>query len=139
MKENSADVLRCSMLAREPVERSSRHTTVWSPAASRSHRCDPRNPAPPVTRTLMTLPPVVAPDLSVAASWTPEAPVIPAGSPPGLRVKAITSVDDALRPGYRFKLFWLQFPEFIPLSENENHIALLACFDGRQRVVERRE
>src|SRR4051812_4748916 len=41
---------RCSMFLSEPVSRLSTQTTRL-PAPSRcSHRCEPRNPAPPVTR-----------------------------------------------------------------------------------------
>src|ERR1700736_6797824 len=118
MNENLGDVPRCSMLVRRPVERSSRHTTVWSLATSRSQRCDPTNPAPPVTRTLTTLLPVPVPDFFVATSWTPEPPVLPAGSAPGLRVQTITSIDDALRSGYRFKFFWLPLQKIIPLGSH---------------------
>ena len=40
---------RCSMLASEPVSRLSTQMTRWSRASSASQRCEPRNPAPPVT------------------------------------------------------------------------------------------
>src|SRR6185437_9619697 len=42
---------RCSTLCRVPVKKLSTHSTSHPCASSRSHRCDPRNPAPPVTRT----------------------------------------------------------------------------------------
>ena len=45
---------RCATLSFEPVERSSRQTTVSPRSSSRSHRCDPRNPAPPATTTRLT-------------------------------------------------------------------------------------
>ena len=37
------------MLSVLPVTRLSTATTSYPSASSRSHRCDPRNPAPPVT------------------------------------------------------------------------------------------
>ena len=37
------------MFASDPVSRLSTQITRWSRASSASHRCDPRNPAPPVT------------------------------------------------------------------------------------------
>src|SRR2546421_9711614 len=40
----------CSMLASVPVSRLSTQMTRWPRRRSSSHRCDPRNPAPPVTR-----------------------------------------------------------------------------------------
>ena len=40
----------CSMLARDPVSKLSTQITRWPRRSSSSHRCDPRNPAPPVTR-----------------------------------------------------------------------------------------
>ena len=40
----------CSMLASEPVSRLSTQMTRCPRRSSSSHRCDPRNPAPPVTR-----------------------------------------------------------------------------------------
>src|SRR5690606_37419591 len=38
------------MFLREPVKKLSRHITSWPSDNSRSHRCDPRKPAPPVSR-----------------------------------------------------------------------------------------
>src|SRR6516165_4204547 len=40
----------CSMLASDPVSRLSTQITRWPRRSSSSHRCDPRKPAPPVTR-----------------------------------------------------------------------------------------
>src|SRR5919197_4828387 len=40
----------CWMLARDPVSKLSTQITRWPRASSSSQRCDPRNPAPPVTR-----------------------------------------------------------------------------------------
>src|SRR4051812_48644616 len=42
---------RCSTLNFWLVNRLSRQMTSWPWATSRSQMCDPRNPAPPVTRT----------------------------------------------------------------------------------------
>src|ERR1051326_3488763 len=39
------------MLRRLPVSRLSTQTTAWPSASSASQRCDPMNPAPPVTKT----------------------------------------------------------------------------------------
>src|ERR671924_261194 len=39
-----------AMLARDPVSKLSTQITRWPRCSSSSHRCDPRNPAPPVTR-----------------------------------------------------------------------------------------
>src|SRR5215216_1263672 len=47
----------CSMLARDPVSKLSTQMTRWPRASSSSHRCDPRNPAPPVTRQVAIAPP----------------------------------------------------------------------------------
>src|SRR5207344_601733 len=38
-----------SMFASEPVSRLSRQRTRWPSPRRASHRCEPRNPAPPVT------------------------------------------------------------------------------------------
>src|SRR5579859_456498 len=43
--------LRWAMLRRLPVSRLSTHTTWWPSASSASQRCEPINPAPPVTKT----------------------------------------------------------------------------------------
>src|ERR687895_431794 len=40
----------CSMLASEPVSKLSTQITRWPRRSNSSHRCDPRKPAPPVTR-----------------------------------------------------------------------------------------
>src|ERR1700728_2181984 len=40
----------CSMFAREPVPRFATQITLLPPFSSSSHRCDPRKPAPPVTK-----------------------------------------------------------------------------------------
>src|SRR3954453_4673237 len=47
----------CSMLARDPVSKLSTQMTRWPRSSSSSHRCDPRNPAPPVTRQVAIAPP----------------------------------------------------------------------------------
>src|SRR5688572_7823214 len=39
-----------AMLARDPVSKLSTQITRWPRLSSSSQRCDPRNPAPPVTR-----------------------------------------------------------------------------------------
>src|SRR5665647_1991107 len=39
----------CSMFSSVPVSRLSRQMTRWPFSSRYSHRCDPRNPAPPVT------------------------------------------------------------------------------------------
>src|SRR5574342_611548 len=41
----------CAMLSREPVSRLSMQTTSQPFPKRKSQRCEPRNPAPPVTRT----------------------------------------------------------------------------------------
>src|SRR4051812_35098567 len=43
----------CSMLARDPVSKLSTQITRWPRVSSSSHRCDPRNPAPPVMRQVV--------------------------------------------------------------------------------------
>src|SRR5918996_1607877 len=58
--KNGSMMSRCScrncgprmwwMLARDPVSKLSTQITRWPRASSSSQRCDPRNPAPPVTR-----------------------------------------------------------------------------------------
>src|SRR2546421_398899 len=45
----------CSMFASEPVSRLSTQMTLFPRASSSSHRCEPRKPAPPVTRQVATL------------------------------------------------------------------------------------
>src|ERR1700677_2387263 len=40
----------CSMFLSEPVSRLSTQITLLPRFSNSSHRCDPRNPAPPVTR-----------------------------------------------------------------------------------------
>src|SRR3954470_17371837 len=44
----------CSMLASDPVSRLSTQTTRLPRASSSSQRCEPRKPAPPVTRHVAT-------------------------------------------------------------------------------------
>ena len=48
------------MLRVEPVMRLSMAMTVWPSARKRSHKCEPKNPAPPVIRTLITFSPCLA-------------------------------------------------------------------------------
>src|SRR5579884_1025032 len=55
----------CSMFASEPVSRLSTQITRWPRRSSSSQRCEPRNPAPPVTREVgiggnLAWPPVAA-------------------------------------------------------------------------------
>src|SRR3954469_24833825 len=42
---------RWAMFSLLPVNRLSTHSTSWPACSSSSQRCEPRNPAPPVTRT----------------------------------------------------------------------------------------
>ena len=54
----------CSMFSSVPVSRLSTQSTRWPSASRRSQRCEPRNPAPPVTTEVGTpdsLPPAPAP------------------------------------------------------------------------------
>src|SRR5687768_16574087 len=49
----------CSMLLSEPVSRLSMQMTRCPRRSNSSHRCEPRNPAPPVTRQVAMRPPRV--------------------------------------------------------------------------------
>src|SRR3954452_25324158 len=49
-RKSNASERMCSTLFNEPVSRLSTQVTRWPRRSSSSHRCDPRNPAPPVTR-----------------------------------------------------------------------------------------
>src|ERR671916_744903 len=49
-KRNSAPAFRCSMFSSDPVSRLSTQITRWPREMRKSHRCEPRKPAPPVTR-----------------------------------------------------------------------------------------
>src|SRR5208282_5226374 len=48
---------RCMMLARLPLKKLSRQMTSWPSLSRRSHRWEPRNPAPPVTSARTVVPP----------------------------------------------------------------------------------
>src|SRR5713101_53611 len=50
MSSKSSQGKRCEILRLEPVAKLSRQRTSCPPARSRSHKCEPKNPAPPVTR-----------------------------------------------------------------------------------------
>src|SRR5262245_44616859 len=43
------------MLRRAPVKKLSTHRTMAPSASSRSHKCEPRKPAPPVTKTRVSM------------------------------------------------------------------------------------
>src|SRR5450759_4858934 len=49
LRNSKTSSRRCSMFCSDPVSRLSRQMTRWSFSSTYSHRCDPRNPAPPVT------------------------------------------------------------------------------------------
>src|ERR1019366_9208443 len=74
---------RCSMLASEPVSRLSTQMTRFPRASSSSHRCEPRNPAPPVTRQVATLRRIPEPPAPR------HGPVLQAHAPAGRRVHII--------------------------------------------------
>src|SRR5512141_1025168 len=59
MNSNSGLLRRWAMFCRREVKKLSTHRTSSPRAISRSHRCDPMNPAPPVTRTRFIPPPPV--------------------------------------------------------------------------------
>src|SRR5450759_226477 len=48
-RNSKASLRRCSMFSSVPVSRLSRQMTRWPFSSRYSQRCDPRNPAPPVT------------------------------------------------------------------------------------------
>src|SRR3954447_15014321 len=50
LENTNSGARRCAMLSSEPVSRLSMQMTRFPRRTSSSHRCDPRNPAPPVTR-----------------------------------------------------------------------------------------
>src|SRR5215216_6951817 len=54
-KRNSGTRM-CAMLASDPVSRLSTQMTRWPRESSSSHRCEPRNPAPPVIRQVVIAP-----------------------------------------------------------------------------------
>src|SRR5450755_1464496 len=67
---SNRSVRMCSMFSSEPVSKLSTHRTRWPRASSSSHRCEPRKPAPPVTRQVGMAAnlPAAAHDMLVAAS-----------------------------------------------------------------------
>src|SRR5579859_2473718 len=50
LRWTKSSVRMWAMFASEPVSRLSTQITRWPRASSSSHRCEPRKPAPPVTR-----------------------------------------------------------------------------------------
>src|SRR5690349_19305628 len=44
-------LMRCATFSLLPVKKLSTHRTSWPCSSSRSQRCDPRKPAPPVTKS----------------------------------------------------------------------------------------
>src|SRR5512135_974383 len=58
MNSNSGLSRRWAMFCRREVKKLSTQSTSSPRDSSRSHRCDPMNPAPPVTRTRFILPPL---------------------------------------------------------------------------------
>src|SRR5215217_3223511 len=71
----------CSMLAREPVSKLSTQITRCPRRSSSSQRCDPRNPAPPVTRQV-----AMAAQDSGAARLRAQLPVRSGSVPGGLEL-----------------------------------------------------
>src|SRR5665647_2749898 len=64
LRNLKASSRRCSMFCSDPVSRLSRQITRWPLSRRYSQRCEPRNPAPPVTTD------VVIVVLSVGAART---------------------------------------------------------------------
>src|SRR3990170_2060560 len=56
MSRNASEPARCARLSADPVDRSSIATTDQPPRTRYSARCDPMNPAPPVTSARMSPP-----------------------------------------------------------------------------------
>src|ERR1700739_742784 len=136
-KVNRVEPARWSMFAIRPVDTSSRQTTVSPRAINRSHRCDPRNPAPPVTRTRLPTPLQLS-SLSVGLCVAHTA-VSPSRVSPPLRVEAIAPIDDVLGSRHRAELVRVQFLEFVPLGQDQDHIGAVARVHQRRRIVKRGE
>src|SRR5665213_2705840 len=71
----------CSMLASEPVSKLSTQITRLPRAKSSSHRCDPRNPAPPVTRQVATDGRITSPAMTEPEEHLTVAPIVGADDP----------------------------------------------------------
>ena len=67
------------MLPRAPVKKLSTQTTSWPAASRRSHRWEPRNPAPPVTSTRVGLKGIIPVIPGSPAAYIP--PGRPSGAP----------------------------------------------------------
>src|SRR5947209_15844937 len=90
----------CAMFAAVPVTRLSTHTTCQPSASSRSQRCEPRKPAPPVT---------TARKLGATDAAVNEAPF-----PHRLRVEDVATVDDDGAAHQTFDAIQVELSKFVP-------------------------
>src|SRR4051794_11157352 len=95
---------RCEMFSILPVSRLSMATTSLPRASSASQRCDPRNPAPPVTTTRVTSAPA-------------DAVVDEAAAAHGGRVEQVAGVDHPALGHQPADLVEVEPPKLVPLGE----------------------
>src|SRR2546427_3428098 len=96
------------MFAAVPVTRLSTHTTRQPSASSRSHRGEPRKPAPPVT---------TARNLGAA-----DAAVDEAAFAHRLRVEDVAAVDDDGPAHQAFDPIEVELAKFVPLGDDEQGV-----------------
>src|SRR4051812_40024762 len=94
---------RCEMFSMLPVRRLSMATTSSPRASNASQRCDPRNPAPPVTTTRATSAPA-------------DAVVGEAAAANSSGVEQIASVDHPALGHQPADLVEVEPPKFVPLG-----------------------
>src|SRR5215211_6844151 len=103
-RKRNSGARMCSMLARDPVSTLSTQMTRWPRRRSSSQRCEPRNPAPPVTRQVgMTAQGIASAGGRPARQRPAHRPDTPRRYRPGARAEALA------RPGRR-ELLLLKVP-----------------------------
>src|SRR3954451_13935573 len=80
-RDTDSGTRMCSTFLSDPVSRLSTQITRWPRRRSSSHRCDPRNPAPPVTRQVAMDPQGTAYGGTQPARKTAPAPISARGRP----------------------------------------------------------
>src|SRR6266851_2888144 len=107
---DSNDLLsrRCAMFLAVPVTRLSTQTTVHPSTSSRSQRCDPRKPAPPVT--------------TARKSGTADAPVDEAAFAHRLGVEDVAAVDDHRTAHQAFDPIEVELAKLVPLGDDEQRV-----------------
>src|SRR5205807_4390879 len=114
---------RWTMFSDAPVTKLSTQTSFQPSANKRSHRCDPRKPAPPVTTARR--PPPCPPPNGEGILGATDAAVDKTAVAHGLRVEDVPAVDDNRPTHQALHAIEIELSELVPFGHHQQCVGAL--------------